>query len=166
MAEFWDFVTGLLNHDKNALQVEVSNAGDIGVPDESELATAIGAALTAAGLQTILRGLAVSTLPPIKYVKISASASGDNIVVAAVTGKKIRAYAYTAVGAAAVGAKWCSDVVGGTQVDISGVMAFDANGGAAPAFDGGLFETGVGKALVLNLASAVAVGGHIAYAEI
>ena len=91
MAEFWDFVTGLLNHDKNALQVEVSNAGDIGVPNESELATAIGAALTAAGLQTILSGLAVSTLPPIKYVKISASASGDNIVVAAVTGKKIRA---------------------------------------------------------------------------
>lgn len=92
---------------------------------------------------------------------IAASASGDNTLVSAVTGKKIRVHGYVLSASAAVNAKFRS----GTT-DVTGLLYPGANGGAvAPrAFSpDGWFETVAGQALVLNLSAAVAVGGHLVY---
>lgn len=99
------------------------------------------------------------------YAAISASSSGDNTIVAAVTGKKIRVQNYTILAAGAVSITWKS---GSTA--ISGAMPLAANGGMAPSAGtatatglDGVLQTAGGEALVLNLSAAVAVGGHIRY---
>jgi len=103
-----------------------------------------------------------------RFAKIDASASGDNQVVAAVAGKRIRVISYTLITSAAVTAKWRS-----ASTDITGGMAFAANGGSEPSVSilspggiFGLFQTEPGEALNLNLSSAVAVGGHLVYIEV
>jgi len=82
-----------------------------------------------------------------KYAAISASSSGSNTVVAAVTGKRIRVLSYVMVAAGDVTATWQS-----ASNNLSGGMALAANGGAAPsagqATPGGLigqFETKPGR---------------------
>lgn len=101
----------------------------------------------------------------IKFAVIAAASSGDNTVVAAVTGKRIHVLSYVIVAAAAVSVKWKS----GASVDESGVMALAANGGVVvPAIAPGQGEwlvTDPGQALVLNLSGAISVGGHISYFE-
>lgn len=94
---------------------------------------------------------------------VAASASGDNVLVAAVTGKKIRVHGYALSAAGAVNAKFRS----GTT-DITGLFTLAAAGsetdGTERANDpDGLFETVAGAALNLNLSSAVAVGGWVDY---
>ena len=100
--------------------------------------------------------------------QITASALGDNVVVAGVAGYAIRVVGYTLTFAAAVNARWMSDVAGGA-VALTGLLY---GLGAAPlpvtvAPPGpsarGWFQTGSGKALNLNLSAAVAVGGHILF---
>ena len=92
--------------------------------------------------------------------QINASASGNNTVVSAVGGKKIRVLQFMVVCAGAVTTTWESS--GGSV--ISGPSAFSQNGGAAPPYCPiGHFETLVGEGLVLNLGSAVQVGGHLIY---
>ena len=100
-----------------------------------------------------------------KFAAISASSSGDNTVVAAVPNRRIKVLNYVAIAASDVSAKWKSG-----STDISGAMAFAANGGVAPV--GGpntpvgmvpLFQTEQGEALVLNLSGAISVAGHLAY---
>jgi hypothetical protein len=99
---------------------------------------------------------------------ISASASGDNTVVAAVPGYAIRVVGYVLTFSAAVNARWMSDV-GGGAVALSGLLYGVGTGPppvAAPemAFAArGWFQTAPGKALNLNLSGAVAVGGHVLY---
>lgn len=96
---------------------------------------------------------------------ITASASGDNTIVAAVTGKKIRVkgYAITNGAATANSVKWRS----GTT-DISGLYFSAAALGPiivhdlAPSGDF-YFETVAGQALNLNLSAATAVGGAVQY---
>lgn len=96
---------------------------------------------------------------------IAASSSGDNTVVAAVAGKKIRVKAWSVsnLTAAAQAVKWRS----GTS-DITGLFGAGATIGTiaahslAPANDF-YFETVAGQALVLNLSAAVAVGGSVQY---
>lgn len=102
----------------------------------------------------------------IKSAAIAASSSGDNTVVAAVTGKKIRVLGYVLVANAAVNTKWKS----GASTDKTGLLYNAANGGvsASVVADPGevfWFETTSGEALVLNLSAAVAVGGHVVYQE-
>lgn len=102
----------------------------------------------------------------LKYAAVSASASGDNTIVAAVPNQKIVLVSYVVIASADVSITWKS----GASTNLSGAMAIAANGGAAPgagplAPSGvvGLLETASGQALVLNLSAAVPVGGHIAY---
>jgi hypothetical protein len=97
---------------------------------------------------------------------ITASGSGDNTVVAAVTGKKVRVQRYEISASGAVNAKWKS----GASTDLTGLLYLAAAGDTADAdaSDSGagddfLFETAAGSALVLNLSAAVAVGGFIDY---
>jgi hypothetical protein len=97
-----------------------------------------------------------------KFASISHASSGDNAIVAAVAGKRIRVLSYAIVGAGAVSAKFRS----GTT-DITGAMAFGANGGIAMPFNPvGYFETAAGAALNVNLSGAVAVAGHVTYIEV
>lgn len=97
-----------------------------------------------------------------KYAAITGSSSGDNAIVAAVTGKKIRVLGYVVTASGAVNAKFRS----GTT-DISGLIYAAANGGAASGFNPvGHFETTAGAALNMNLSGAVAVGGHVTYIEV
>lgn len=100
-----------------------------------------------------------------KYAAISASSSGNTTMVAAVPERRIRVLSYTVVADSAVVVKWKSG-----STDISGDMSLAANGGMSPNSSGlspagfvGLFETGIGEGLILNLSSAVAVGGHLTY---
>ena len=97
-----------------------------------------------------------------KFAAIAASSSGDNSVVSAVTGKKIRVLAYALVASGAVNAKWRS-----ATTDKTGLLYLVANTGVATANSPvGLFETAVNEALNLNLSGAVAVGGHLVYIEV
>lgn len=97
-----------------------------------------------------------------KRATISSSTSGDNTVVAAVTGKKIRVTALHLVTEGAVVLTWKS---GATS--ISGALPYVGNSGLAMgngASPIGL-DTTSGEALVLNLSQAVGVRGWLAYIE-
>lgn len=100
----------------------------------------------------------------VKYAAVAVASSGDNTIVAAVSGKKIRVISYMLNAAAAVDAKWKS----GASTDKTGLLYMAAAGyGAIGDYNpSGWFETAVGQALVLNLSAAVAVGGHISYVEV
>lgn len=100
-----------------------------------------------------------------KFAAISASSSGNNTLVAAVAGKKIRVLAYSLSGAGAVNAKFQS---GAGVTDLSGLKYIAAAGGGVTAqFNPlGWFETVSGALLNLNLSGAVAVGGELVYIEV
>lgn len=99
-----------------------------------------------------------------KYAKIAASASGDNTLVAAVPGKKIRVIDYAFMAAGTVNAKFQS---GASGTDLTGLFYMVANTGAAPGeAKYGYFETAAGALLNLNLSTNVAVGGHLTYIEV
>lgn len=97
----------------------------------------------------------------LKTAKIDHGSSGNNEIVAAVTGKKIKVYTIVLVVSNAVNCKWCS-----ATTDLTGAMNFSSQGeGYAhavqpPAF---LLATAAGEALNLNLSAAVAVDGYVAY---
>ena len=135
-------------------------------------ATVSGTVGLAAGTQTI--GVAIAPqqtgaiysgttgLTP-KFAAIAASSSGDNTVVAAVAGKKIRVLKYTIVVSGAVTAKFRSS----SGIDLTGAMSLAANSGVGGAFCPiGLLETVASDGLVLNLSSAVSVAGHLTYIEV
>jgi len=99
-----------------------------------------------------------------KFAAIAASSSGDNTLVAAVSGKKIRVLSYTLVAAGAVTCRF-EDGAGGTAK--SGVMSFGANGGVSVPFSPlGHFETTANTLLNLELGGAVSVAGHVCYVEV
>lgn len=97
-----------------------------------------------------------------KFAVINASANGDNTIVAAVSGKKIRVLSYAFVSSGTVNVKWQSEAI-----DISGLMYFIANTGLSAGYNPkGHFQTNTGKALELNLSGPTALGGHINYIEV
>lgn len=98
-----------------------------------------------------------------KFVSVSASSSGNNTIVAAVTGKKIRVLSYVLVSTTSVTAKFQS---GASGTDLTGAMPLGANGVVSASPDQGHFETVAGQLLNLSLGSAVAVSGHITYIEV
>lgn len=105
-----------------------------------------------------------SAVVPVKYAPISAAVSGNNTLVAAVTGKKIRVLALSLSATGAVSAKLQSGA-GGT--DLTGLRYMAANGGWELGFNKlGWFETEAGALLNLNLSGAVATGGCLVYVEV
>lgn len=111
---------------------------------------------------TVYNGTAALTP---KFKLVSASSSGANTVVAAVTSKKIRVLAWDVKVNAAVNFKWQSHV---TPTDLTGLYYCNGQGdGVARAFNPvGYFETVAGEALDINLSGAVAVGGVLTYVEV
>lgn len=99
-----------------------------------------------------------------KFVAIAASSSGNNTILAAVTGKHIRVLALYLVANGSVNAKWQSGA-GGT--DLTGLAYLIANSGMVLPFNPvGWFQTAVNTLLNLNLSGAVAVGGTLVYVEV
>lgn len=100
-----------------------------------------------------------------KFAKIDHATNGNNTIVSAVTGKKIRVVAYHFVSAGTVNAKWASDTAAPT--DLSGSMALVANTVvSAPYCPVGHFETVAAKALNLILDAGVSVDGVLTYVEV
>jgi hypothetical protein len=103
-----------------------------------------------------------SSLLTIKRAIISASASGNTSVVAAVTGKKIAVLSYNYMANGAVNVKFQSS----NTSDISGLAYLIANTGKVCDHNPGIwFETVAGEALNINLSAAIAVGGELTYIE-
>lgn len=101
---------------------------------------------------------------PIKRVAVSASATPNNTLVAAVAGKKIRVLALVGVSAGIVNAKLQSGA-GGT--DITGAMPLVANGQIPLQYNpAGWCETAAGMLLNLNLSAGVLVAGVLTYQEV
>lgn len=102
----------------------------------------------------------------VKYAVISvAAAQTDDVLVAAVTGKRIRVISYL-VELTAVG-----DILfeSGTATALTGVLELTAD--VPVAFEGGVFapafETNIGDALTLtNNGAGAAARGHLAYQEV
>lgn len=108
-------------------------------------------------LNAITKALELKTC---QTAKIDCASSGNNIIVAGVTGKKIKVYAIKVVFAGTVTAKFCS-----VSTDLEGAQPFQAREGYThavnpPAF---LLATAVGEALNLNLSDAIGANGSIAY---
>jgi hypothetical protein len=105
-----------------------------------------------------------ASLNNIKYAVIDAATSGDNTIVTAVTGKKIRVLSCFLVAASAVTTRFESGA-GGTA--LTGQMNCAANGGyVLPFNEGGWFETAAGSLLNLELGGAVSVDGSLSYIEV
>jgi len=102
--------------------------------------------------------------PQFKYATIAAGA-GDNTIVAAVTGKKIRVVAYNLTVTGTAGSLRWESGAGGTA--LSGLMTplagVSINASYCP---GGLFETASDALLNLELATYTAAVGHLTYVEV
>lgn len=99
----------------------------------------------------------------IKNAAFDVSTLGDNEIVAAVSGKRIRVLQWGLAAGGDVDVKWKS----GSSTSISGTRPLTkyASAGGSPS-PWGRFKTGVGEALNLNLTAAVPVGGELAYVEV
>lgn len=144
------------------LSASTNNIGDVDVLTQPARAATTDTITAKLATDTIQNG--TTALTP-KYAKISASSSGNNTVVAAVTSKKIRVLGWNLVGNGAVNAKW-QDGAGGT--DLTGLYYVAAAGGGicVPFNPVGWFETSSNTLLNLNLSGAVAVGGSLCYVEV
>ena len=99
-----------------------------------------------------------------KRAKIDNATSGDNELVAAVTGKAIRVVDVMLVSTGTVNARFESSA-GGTA--LSGVINLTAQAGFAPGYNrAGHFQTVAGEALNLELSGAVSVDGWLVYVEV
>lgn len=100
----------------------------------------------------------------VKYAVIDAATSGDNTLVSAVSGKKIRVHSCFIVAAGAVNVRFES---GASGTALTGQMNCAANGGfVLPHNEAGWFETAAGSLLNLELGGAVSVDGSLTYSEI
>ena len=100
----------------------------------------------------------------VKRAVIDHAGSGDNTLVASVTGKRIRVYDIVLISAGTVTVRFESGA-GGTA--LTGALTLVANTGFAPGFTPyGHFETAAGALLNLELSDAVSVDGWLVYAEI
>lgn len=100
---------------------------------------------------------------------IAASASGDNLVVAAAAGYKYRVLGFLLSFGGTVNAKWRSGANDLTGL-VYGVLGAQATSPQLPAGAGAipqpLFVTNPGEALNLNLSGGVGVGGLVLYEKL
>jgi len=99
-----------------------------------------------------------------KFAVIDVNTSGDNTIVSAVVGKKIRVLSYTIISDGTVDVRFESGA-GGTA--LTGQMPLIANSGMTPGYiPVGHFETAVNTLLNIELNGAVAIHGHLTYIEV
>jgi hypothetical protein len=110
--------------------------------------------------------LSKDLLTGLKFAKISVTTAGagDGTLVAAVTGKKIRVYAFGLALSAAVSATFQSGTAG---TALTGDMPFAINGNMVAAFSPvGHFETAAATLLNLHLSAAATASGWLVYSEV
>lgn len=99
----------------------------------------------------------------VKRVAIDNASNGDNTLVAAVTGKKIRVLSIVLISTGAVTVRFES---GASGTALSGQMALAANVGFSSGYSPvGHFETAAGELLNLELSGATSVDGFLTYLE-
>lgn len=113
-------------------------------------------------VQTATSGMVVG-VATVKFAKIDAATSGNNTLVAAVTGKKIRVLGYTLVSGGTVLARFES---GANGTALTGQMTLAANNVVSAYCPHGLFETAAAALLNLELNDSITVDGHLTYIEI
>lgn len=103
----------------------------------------------------------------IKQAKIDTASAGDNAIVSAVAGRKIRVTAIKFSVASDVTTKWMTGT-GLGAVELGDAETWKAGGGMSDNWGpyGYFFETAVGEALNLYLGGAVQVSGWINYIEV
>lgn len=100
----------------------------------------------------------------VKYAVLSAASNGNNTVVAAVTGKKIRVISLWVVSAGTVTTTWQSGA-GGTG--LTGAASLVVNTGYVLNHNkDGWFETAAGSLLNLSLSAGIQVSGSLSYVEV
>ena len=101
---------------------------------------------------------------PIKYAVIDNATSGDNTLVSAVQGKRIRVLGGLLVSSGTVNVRFESSA-GGTA--LSGQMNLVANTGfIIPFMECGNFQTEYSQLLNLELSGATSVDGYLVYQEV
>ncbi len=175
-------VTDVVHVDDNSGSLTVDNAGTFAVQASQAGTWNIGTVTTVSAVTAISNALPAGTnllgamsasnetatvyngttaLTP-KFAPISASSSGDNSVVSAVVGKKIRVLRWSVSGSGTVNIKWRN----GTT-DVTGLYYLVANATVGGAYcPVGHFETSSNAALQINLSGATAVGGVLTYIEV
>lgn len=130
------------------MPVSEDGSGVAGVAQESSSMTVAGASVTP------------------KYATIDAASAGDNTLVSAVVGKKVRVTSLFVVnGHTSTQTVRFESGAGGTA--LTGQMILGANGGfVLPYNPNGWFETGVNTLLNLELAGATTVDGALTYIEV
>ena len=99
-----------------------------------------------------------------RHAAIAAAASGDNTLVAAVTGKKLRVLSLSLVSTAEQTVRFES---GASGTALTGQMELGANVPLVLPFNPeGWFETAAGALLNLELGGANAVAGSLSYVEV
>jgi len=99
-----------------------------------------------------------------KFVAVNVAVSGDNTIVAAVVGKKIRVLSWELISDGTVDARWESGAAG---TALTGQYPFVVNSGISKSYSPvGYFETAVNTLLNLELSGAVGVHGSIVYVEV
>lgn len=132
--------------------------------DGSSNDTAVAAPLPTQATMESNQMTAGGTVVTPKFAAISASSSGNNTLVAAVTSKKIRVLAMWLSANGTVNAK-LQDGASGT--DKTGLAYLVVNTGfVLPYNPAGWLETTANTLLNLNLSAAVAVGGSLTYIEV
>lgn len=102
----------------------------------------------------------------LKFAKIDAEGSGDNTLVAAVAGRKIRVHSLFLINGhtATQGVTFESGTSSG---ELTGSMVLAANGGIVLGFnEAGWFETTAGALLNMILSGATTVDGALSYTEV
>ncbi len=102
-----------------------------------------------------------------QFANIATASSGDNILVSAVSGKKIRVVAGWMIAGGDVDVYFVDGANNTMAGDGSNGMDLTANSGFTLPFNPvGWFETASGQSLDLNLGGAVRVAGAITYIEV
>lgn len=100
----------------------------------------------------------------IKYASISGATSGDNTVVAAVSGKRIRVLSVALITTTATTVAFES---GASGTALTGDMPLAANGGFVLPFNAaGWFQTASGSLLNMELGGAIQTSGMLTYIEV
>ncbi len=95
----------------------------------------------------------------VQFASFSDATGDQNVVVAAVTGKKIRVLSYTMNAAGALNTiAWQS-----ASTALSGVFDYADMATVSAESEYGLFETAAGEALNITMTAAALVAGHVSY---
>lgn len=110
---------------------------------------------------TVYDGTTSNAQLVVQYASVSVAGSGDNTLVSATSGKKIRVLGGCLVAAAAVTAQFQS---GAANANLTGAMSLITGTPLMlPPSQYGHFQTNAGDGLHLSLGGAVQVSGWIAY---